>query len=176
MSIKRGGIVRTFVDAVTLQSNAELPYKLQPSDVAYTVTLISRADNRSEDDTGDVNLFHTGVVITPPSDHYAEIIASPSLWRHGYNMPAPIIVNPGNKSELIIPLFKFKDSEDIELPFQAVQMIVRKIEPFHLKSTANESSYAASSSGSQRSATYAPDFDDSGSKRHAKGKTSTHMW
>jgi hypothetical protein len=107
-----------------LGPGAEWPYKETDSDVTLDVTLIGRTDNRAEDDTHDVNTFSTGLVISPPKGFHVQIVPHPSLHKHGYFLAQnPIVIHPENSSELIVPLFKFKEAEDLQLPFRAVQMI-----------------------------------------------------
>lgn len=89
--------------------------------VSKSITLIGRHNNRADDVVHDVNTFTTGLVFTVPSDGYLLVTAHPSLLSLGYMMPAPLIVDASNTDELVIPLYKFKDGEDLELPFEAVQ-------------------------------------------------------
>ncbi len=115
--------------------SAEFPFKENPSNIGYDVTLISRTENRAEDDTGDVNNFHTGIAVSPPIGHYIEVIVKPSLYKHGYTLATGVLViDPDDKGELIIPLHKFKEAEDLELPFRAVQLIVRPAVYAHISS------------------------------------------
>nr|QBK86603.1 MAG: trimeric dUTP diphosphatase [Marseillevirus LCMAC102] len=115
--------------------SAEFPFKENPSNIGYGVTLISRTENRAEDDTSDVNNFHTGIAISPPIDYYIEVIAKPSLHKHGYILAnGVLVIEPDDKGELIIPLYKFKEAEDLELPFCGVQLMVRPAVHAHISS------------------------------------------
>ncbi len=105
--------------------SAVFPKKERGTNVCFEITLIGRTENRAEDIFGDVNLFTTGIQISPPEDYYIEITADKLLYRSGYMLASPIIINPGEKGELIIPLYKFKENDDIELPFVAVQLVVK---------------------------------------------------
>lgn len=113
-----------------LQPSSEYPYLDIPGSVAYNVTLIARTDSRSEDNHMEVNNFHTGLVVSSlPDDSYLEIIPHPSLYKSGYMLPGPVIVDNSYKGEIIIPLYKYKDVECLELPFPAVQFVVKSIIP-----------------------------------------------
>jgi hypothetical protein len=103
------------------------------SNAGYGIELVQRCDNRAEDTTQEVNTYRTGVSITPPLGFYIEISAQNTLYKHGYFLAnSPIIVEPWNSGEIIIPLYKYKEVEDIELPFQAVQFIIKPIVYSHL--------------------------------------------
>lgn len=139
--------------------NAEFPQKERTQQVGYDITLVSRTENRAEDDIGEVNSFATGIILSPPEGYYLEIIAKNTLHKHGYSLANGVeIVSPGNKSELIIPLFKFKDTEDINLPFQAVQMILKPAVYAHLSNmkSGNNNRYLESDYGNNNNV-YSPD-------------------
>lgn len=106
--------------------NAEYPIREHGStDVTHDIILIGRTDNRSEDDTQEINAFRTGLIVTPPDGFYVQIVPHPDLHKHGYFLARnPMIIQPRCQNELVIPLYKFKEAEDLALPFTAVQMIV----------------------------------------------------
>jgi hypothetical protein len=114
---------------------AELPVKKRLTDVAYDVALIARTDNRAEDNIHDVNLFSTGLSLVPPPGYYIEVLSGHSLYRNGYMLATGVtIVDPENNSELIVPLYKFKDSVDLDLPVNAIQIVLKKSEYAHIAS------------------------------------------
>jgi hypothetical protein len=107
-----------------LHPKASYP-KMEDDDVRYSVSLQTRTDNRAEDDSHAVNLFGTGLTIMPPPKHYFQMVASPTLYKHGYSLAPGCHIIPSNTTgELVVPLFKFNEDEDIELPFDAVQLIL----------------------------------------------------
>lgn len=117
-------------------------------DVGYGVSLVQRSENRSEDTTHEVNNFRTGITLSPPHGYYIEMIATSSLHKHGYFLATGTsIINPGNTSELIVPLYKFKEVSDIELPFRAVQIIVKPAVYSYISSVKNLPSFDSSSRG-----------------------------
>jgi hypothetical protein len=117
-----------------LVPDAVFPHKEHDStDVTYEINVSGRTDNRAEDDLQEVNNFSTGLVITPPVGLYVQIIPHPDLHKHGYSLIRnPMLIQPGNTAELIIPLYKFKETEDLELPFPAVQMVVHRAVYAHI--------------------------------------------
>ena len=104
---------------------AEFPTKERSCHVGWEVTLISRTENRAEDETNEINDFGTGIHISPPKGYFLELVACRSLHRHGYMLPGPLIIEPGNRGELIVPLFKFRETDDLSLPFGAVRLLTR---------------------------------------------------
>ncbi len=122
-------ITNTTVNYTKLKPNAENPFKDTYKNVGFQVTIVERCDNRTEDVNGDVNTFSTGLIIMPPQHYHVEVIENPNLYKTGYMlMGAPRIIEPNNHEELIIPLYKFKEAEDIELPFSAVVLVLRQTE------------------------------------------------
>lgn len=108
--------------------DAETPFTDHITDPGYNLTIVQRCDNRTEDMCNDVNTFSIGMVITPPINYHVEIIPHPQLYKAGYMLLGPLIIPPGNEEEVILPLYKFKDVSDLELPFVAGIMIVRETE------------------------------------------------
>lgn len=107
-----------------LHPNVSCP-KMEDDDVRFSVALHTRTDNRAEDDSHAVNLFGTGLSIVPPPKHYFQMVASPTLYKHGYELASGCRIIPSNTTgELIVPLLKFNEDEDIELPFDAVQLVL----------------------------------------------------
>lgn len=100
--------------------------KENPTDVGYPLTLIGRSENRIEDIVGEIGYFNTGLRITPPAGYHIEIVARNGLHKTGYEIPSGLLVfNPSFNSEIIVPLRKFKEAEDLELPYQAVEILLR---------------------------------------------------
>lgn len=122
-----------------MHPKAEEPYQengyINPG---YFITLIDRKDNRVEDDSSEVNTFGTGLIICPPEGYYIEVIPTQDLFKQGYFIVGPIIIEPGNKSELVIPMFKFRETEDLKLPLKAGQIVMRK-RVYHYRSMVNGS-------------------------------------
>jgi hypothetical protein len=111
----------------TIVPNASLPTKREgyDTDVTFNITLIERKEARAEDYVNDINSFNTGLIINPPQGYYIEVVGNPLLHKHGYFLPSVQIINPQNDKELIVDLFKFKDTDDLPIPFDAVFMILK---------------------------------------------------
>ena len=104
--------------------SAEQPFKLRQSDVTLELTLVARVDNRTEDNFGEVNLFDTGLQAIIPAGTYLEIVASPTLYKTGYMLAhGTHIIQPEDRNTIVVPLYKFKDGPDLELPFRAAQIL-----------------------------------------------------
>lgn len=118
----------------TIVPNASLPLKREgyDADVTFSVTLIERKEGRAEDYNNEINSFNTGLIITPPHNYYIEVVGNPLLHKHGYFMPSTQIINPQNDKELIVDLFKFKDTDDLPIPFEAVFMILKPCTYAHI--------------------------------------------
>jgi len=153
---EKSALENAYIKVVQLHPQAEIPTK-EADDVGWTVTLVGRTDNRAEDDFGEMNGFSTGLQLCPPKGYYLEVVALPSFYKHGYNLASgTLIIGPDNRDELIIPFMKFRECNDLELPIEAVQVIVKKYAPsFMLKTKvpqiadASYGQYASSSSSFQ---------------------------
>jgi hypothetical protein len=119
-----------------IHPTAEELTKNSPQEIAYEVTVVGRDENRIEDIQGDVNVFTTGLVIAAPKNSHIEILEHPQLFKAGYSLQGGVrLYNHVTDGELLIPLFKFKDAEDIELPFRAALLVLRASEHTHVNYT-----------------------------------------
>ena len=116
-----------FIDVSLLNTLGEAPVK-DESGLGWVVTLKGRTENRPEDIFGEVNCFSTGIRLNPPEGYFLEISALPSLYKQGYYIPSgTLAVGPNNRDELIIPLMKYRECEDLDLPIQAVRIMVKPL-------------------------------------------------
>jgi len=122
-------ILNNTLNVVKLHPDAEEPFKENPRDVGWELTIIGREENRVEDVFTDVNVFTTGVQVTAPKNYHLEIVEHPQLFKAGYALAGgPRIINPSDTSEILVPLYKFKEVEDLELPFRAAVLVLRQTE------------------------------------------------
>jgi hypothetical protein len=99
------------------------------SDIGWELAVIGRDENRVEDVFQDVNVFTTGISVECPKGYHVEIVGHPALHKAGYTlMDSPKIINPDDRSEIKIPLYKFKEVEDLELPFRVALIVLRQSE------------------------------------------------
>ncbi|MDB4769350.1 hypothetical protein OAG24_00145 [bacterium] len=118
-----------YIQAHKISGDAVIPRKAEghENDVGFDITLIGRTENRAEDELGKVNKFHTGLELKPPKGFYLELIAKSSLHDQGYMLATgTTIIEPSNTGEIIVPLYKYSDESDLDLPFDAVQLILRQ--------------------------------------------------
>jgi dUTP pyrophosphatase len=109
--------------------NAKLPIKHHDTDIGYDVNLVERCDGITEDTVGQVTLFNTGLRIKPPEGYYVEIVARSSLYKTGYQLVNSVgIIDPDYRGTIMVPLLKFRAGDDLALPDDYIQMIVRKAE------------------------------------------------
>lgn len=113
---------------------SELAYPLTAKEkYIWEVAAISRADQRSDDVLNDVNTFDTGLTVQPPSGYYIELHTPKELLEKGYHILGGVMTRFWSDDEpLVIPLLKFHEGEDLELPATVAVMILRKLEPVEL--------------------------------------------
>lgn len=105
--------------------NAVVPDKGERvTDAAYDIEIIGRHENRAEDMFQECNVFTTGLQLKPAPGQFILITAAPSLYKTGYTlMDSPIIINSSDTGELLVPLYKFRETDDLELPYPALRCI-----------------------------------------------------
>jgi|SRR5208337_1176106 len=124
-----GGVTAPTALVQLMHPHANVPTKNFDESIGYDVELVERCDGRTEDMVNDVTLFDTGLVIKPPEGYYFEVVARRSLYKEGYMLANNIeIIDPCYRGNVIVGLYKFKDGDDLKLPFGAVQLIPRKAE------------------------------------------------
>lgn len=111
-----------------LNAGAQEPFKIEGNELepGWMITLIGRDENRAEDNVNDVNVFTTGLSLIPPRGFHFEVVPDDSLVNQGYMFVGPKILSPTDTNELYITLFKFKECDDLELPFAAIQIVLRE--------------------------------------------------
>lgn len=109
-----------------LRPEASIPLKSSTSNVCWDLTIVARDDNREEDTTNKVNTFRTGIGLVPPKGYHFEIVAKTILADQGYILPSTIIINPDDNEEIVVPLIKFGNTEDLELPCSYLQLVLRE--------------------------------------------------
>ena len=103
-------------------------------DIGYTLTIVERCDERTEDEIGRVNWFTTNLHVTAPNYYHFELIPHPDLDRAGYSfLNAPKLIFNGE--EIKIPLIKngAEGTEDLQLPFNAGILVLRETENCEMK-------------------------------------------
>ena len=103
------------------------PYKARPSDSGYDLWLIEK-----DKTIGNITLYNTGVIVTPPSGYYFDMVPRSSIIKHGYMLANSVgVIDQGYTGEIKVPLIKMNpDAPELELPCKLVQLIPRKWYPF----------------------------------------------
>ena len=110
-----------------LSPHAEPLKKFKDTDVSWEISVIERDDARTEDTFGDVGTFKTGITVEPPRGYHYEIFEHSQLYKAGYTLQGgPKIYDPDFDSEIILPLYKFKEVEDLSLPFVVGSLVLRE--------------------------------------------------
>lgn len=124
-------ILNSCVNAIKIHPAAEIPFKDDYTQVTWDLNIIGRDENRVDDIYGDVNVFTTGIKVKPPLNYHFELLEHPQLYKTGYSLAGGVRIIEDSE-EITVPLFKFKESEDLELPFRAVRLILRQSEYVHI--------------------------------------------
>lgn len=121
MSYRRGAKILPpeNIKVGSLLPNAEHPRLTGSANTTFVITAVARTEDRLEDEVNQVNEFRTGLVFEVPKGRSAMIFPHPSLARQGYVFgTSPILLDAVPGEELIIPLIKFREIDDLQLPFE----------------------------------------------------------
>lgn len=106
--------------------DAVAPFKLRPSDAGYDLTLIKQVKK-----SGSIQMYDTGIKVSPPVGYYTEIVPRSSLYKEGYMLANSVgVIDSSYTGNVMAVLFKFDDTKpDLQVPFRGVQLIMRPL--FH---------------------------------------------
>jgi hypothetical protein len=94
------------------------PKRNDETDCIFPITLVSRTNNRIDDQLQNFNEFSTELYISPPPGYFIEIHGTDELQKRGYALLQPKFVQPKDATNITkVMLYKLVDNEDIQLPF-----------------------------------------------------------
>lgn len=116
------------------RKDAPIPFKERVSDSGYDLTLLSL-----EKKIGEVELYDTGIKVTPQFGYYFDLVPRSSIIKSGYILANSIgIIDRTYLGAIKVPLIKVdKNAPDIELPNRLVQIVPRKINHFEFVEVEN---------------------------------------
>lgn len=111
-----------------LREDAVPPSKTRPSDSGYDLTILEKVK-----DVGRVELYSTGISVTPPNGYYFDMVPRSSIIKSGYILANSVgVIDRGYTGEILVPLIKVGEGS-LELPSRVVQIIPRPIKHFNCK-------------------------------------------
>lgn len=94
------------------------PKRTDDTDGIFPITIVSRTNNRIDDQLQNYNEFTTELCLSPPPGFLIEINGTDELLKRGYALLHPkIIQHKDSNTPIKILLFKVIDNEDLQLPF-----------------------------------------------------------
>lgn len=111
------------------KDKAILPSKQRVSDSGYDLTIIEKIKTN-----GLVELYDTGIKVTPPFGYYFLVAPRSSISKSGYMLANSIgIIDRSYTGSIKVALIKVdKNAPDIELPCRIVQLIPQPIKHMNL--------------------------------------------
>jgi dUTP pyrophosphatase len=106
-----------------LEEGAIPPFKKHASDTGWDLHLIKLVEKK-----GNLYLFDTGVRVSPPKGYYFDLVPRSSIYKSGFIMANSVgIIDMSYRGTVKAPLIKVvPDAKDPELPWRAVQLVLRK--------------------------------------------------
>jgi len=110
------------------REDAVFPFKERVSDSGYDLTLLSL-----EKRIGEVELYDTGIKVTPPFGYYYDLVPRSSIIKSGYILGNSVgIIDRTYLGAIKVPLIKIdKNAPDLKLPNRLVQIVPREIVHFN---------------------------------------------
>lgn len=106
---------------------AVMPTRALKGDVGYDLTLIDRKVVDPAKWGPNIQVYGTGVKVTPYDDFYWEIVPRSSMAKTPYIMPHSVgVIDQEYTGEVLVVLRKVDlDRDDLELPCRIVQLVPR---------------------------------------------------
>lgn len=97
------------------------PERDMKTDPFFPISIVKRTNGRLEDIFGEYNDYELGITFDCPPGFYIEMFGTDNLLNAGYEMTHTKIVRNESegltKKDTIVKLKKFKDLENLPLPF-----------------------------------------------------------
>lgn len=102
--------------------DAVKPSKTNASDSGYDITLLEKISS-----SGNVEIYDTGLKMTPPEGLYFDLVPRSSITKTGYMLANNVgIIDRGYIGNIMVPLVKIDpNAPDLELPKKLVQIVPR---------------------------------------------------
>lgn len=157
------------INVTKLSQIAVFPAKRHPDNPYYGLSIVQREDERPEDTAYRTENFMTNLAFDVPEGHYLEITANKNLHIQGYLLAqGSIIVGPSDNTELIIPLYKYAELPDLDLPSDVLQFTLQKTVPSNcalMKGGASSSSSREAPGFNSNNSFYQPPDGGRGQRR-----------
>jgi hypothetical protein len=94
------------------------PKRIDDTDCVFPISIVSRTNNRIDDQLQNFNEFSTDLHLSPPPGYFVEINGTDELQKRGYALLQPKFVQPRDSNSILkVLLYKLIDNEDLQLPF-----------------------------------------------------------
>ena len=103
-----------------LSGAAIAPYKKRPADAGITVSLVN-----VHKQMGDVIIFSTRLVVTPPFGVVLDVMCNSELIEQGFVLAQPMYIDQNN-TEVLVPLRKLTTDASLTLPADVVKLVPRQ--------------------------------------------------
>jgi len=116
----------------TVDKDGYPPCKNHPTDACWDVMLVKRFDVEV-DEVGKTTMFGTGLILEPPEGYHCLLFSRSSLHKLGYRLATGVsVIDNGYRGEILVPLTKESEGEDLVLPFRGIQIYFEKTKKIHL--------------------------------------------
>lgn len=112
-----------------LLDGAVPPTLAYDTDTGYDITLIKKLKTIRRGVFGEVSLYDSGVIISPPNGYYVDLVARSSLSKTGHMLANGFgVIDNTYRGTLLAAMLKYDIAgPDLELPGKYVQIIFRPV-------------------------------------------------
>jgi len=112
---------------VRMVPEAVAPARLHPNDAGLDLTVI-----RLVKKVGNVEMYGTGLKVSPTYGHYFDLVPRSSIIKTGYILANSVgVIDPSYTGEVLVALLKVDpNAPDLALPARVVQLIQRPLPNF----------------------------------------------
>jgi len=112
-----------------VKAGAKAPKLSHDTDTGYDITLIEKIKTIRETSIGPISLYDSGLIVSPPSGFYFDMVPRSSLSKTGYLLANSFgVIDSHYLGHLMAVMLKYDSNmPDLELPGRYFQLIIRPL-------------------------------------------------
>ena len=122
-TIRARGAVRPERIRVHLHKGGAVCPQTDPRSDGNSKILLLARTHVQEDEVNKITVFETGRSLDVPASVVVQLSASSALLAHGYMLAHGVQI-VSSQGPIAVPLYKFREGPDLELPYDGIQLVV----------------------------------------------------
>ena len=110
------------------------PTLAHDTDSGYDLHLVKKLKTIRKGSFGSVVLYDTGVIVSPPTGYYFDMVARSSIAKTGHTLANNLgIIDSSYRGHILAVMWKYDlTASDLEIPKRYIQLILRPVLHFEL--------------------------------------------